>query len=70
MNTSEFTMHTDSGINIGAFNMTKYGKKGWELISTIPITESDYRYSSGALNNVETKKVVLIFKRPLSKKRK
>jgi len=50
--------------------LTLYGQDGWELYSVTPVLQSNYGYYSRTLQNVQTDKIILIFKRPGKAKRR
>ena len=68
INTKGFSIYSPSNINSQATvdKLSEYGRQGWELCSTIPVTRSDYSLYPGTLKDVQTTEVVLIFKRPLN----
>jgi len=69
INTKGLSIFSPSNINSQATvdKLSEYGRQGWELCSTIPVTRSDYSFYPGTLKDVQTTEVVLIFKRPVNK---
>ncbi len=68
INTKGFSIYSPSNINSQATvdKLSEYGRQGWELCNTIPVTRSDYSFFPSTLKDVQTTEVVLIFKRPMN----